>query len=175
MAYAVVRTDKMFGTDNRGGLCSVKYMGSGSTETAIDNGNVVVANELFSVTAGGTTTYEREIYKGVTPAVNSKIEDILLIANPELMYDERKHKLDEYTNEAGKVVRGYRLHSKDIFSVTKDALGGLTTPAVGNIVELDAATKLKVVASATSGSTVVGKIIQIETVSAYTYYVIQVD
>lgn len=72
-------------------------------------------------------------------------------------------------------MRGYRLHSGDIFSVTKEALAGLDAPAKGNIVELAAGNKLSVAASATAGSTAVGKIIDVETVGRYTYYVIKVD
>lgn len=178
MAYAVIRTDKMFGTDNRNGLRSVKYMGSGTTETAIDNGNVVVATELLSGTVGGTTVYEREIYKGVTPAATSNRDDVLLIATPELKYDEINYRtLDKFTNEAGAVLRGYRLHSGDIFSVTADALTGLNaTPAnnIGKIVELAASTKMKVVTSLTSGSTQIGTIVAVDVVGKYTYYVIQV-
>ena len=164
--HAVVRTDRMFGTDNRAGLISVKYIVS-STETAIENGNVLKATELISG--------EREVFKGVTPAAADAMKDIVLVASPELIYDERKHNLDDFTNEAGKIARAYRLHSGDIFSVTKEALAGASSPAVGNIVELKADTKLNVVASATSGSTVVGKIIAIDVVGKYTYYVILVD
>ena len=164
--HAVVRTDRMFGTDNRAGLISVKYIPS-STETAIENGNVLKATELISG--------EREVFKGVTPAANDAMKDIVLVASPELIYDERKHNLDDFTNEAGKLARAYRLHSGDIFSVTQEALAGASSPAVGNIVELKADTKLNVVASATSGSTVVGKIIAIDVVGKYTYYVILVD
>ena len=164
--HAVVRTDRMFGTDNRAGLISVKYIPS-STETAIENGNVLKATELISG--------EREVFKGVTPAASDAMKDIVLVASPELIYDERKHNLDDFTNEAGKIARAYRLHSGDIFSVTKEALAGASSPAVGNIVELKADTKLNVVASATSGSTVVGKIIAIDVVGKYTYYVILVD
>ena len=178
MAYAVIRTDKMFGTDDRNGLCSVKYLGSGTTETEIENGNVVLATELLEKsTTDSVTVYEREIYKGVTPAANSNRDDILLIATPELMYDERNRRsLDKFINEAGGIARGYRIHSGDIFSVTKEALTGLATTAetnVGKVVELAASTKMKVVSSATSGSTQIGKIIQVETVGAYTYFVIQ--
>ena len=40
--HAVVRTDKMFGTDNRAGQVSFEFMGSnGRTPTAIDNGKIV--------------------------------------------------------------------------------------------------------------------------------------
>lgn len=165
MSYAVVRTDKMWGTDNRVGIVSVQYNGASSTKTAIENGNVVVLSGLLA--------NEREIYKGITPAVNSAIQDIVLIATPEVMYDERKKSLDEFRNEAGDIARGYRLHSGDIFSVTADALTG-SDMAVGNVVELQAATKLKVVSSATSGSTLIGSIIAIETVGPYKYYTIEV-
>lgn len=167
MAYGVVRTDKMMATDVRSMLESVKYMGAGSTATAIDNGNVVKLD-------GSLMTGEREIKKGVTPAANDALDAIVLIASPEVMYDERKRNLDEFQNEAGKVCRGYHLHSGDIFSVTKDALDGVATPAVGNVVELKAGIKLNVAASATGGSTVVGKIIAVDVVGRYTYYVIQV-
>ena len=167
MRYGVVRTDKMMATDVRSMLESVKYMGAGSTATAIDNGNVVKLD-------GSLMTGEREIKKGVTPAANDALDAIVLIASPEVMYDERKRNLDDFQNEAGKVCRGYHLHSGDIFSVTKDALDGVATPAVGNVVELKAGIKLNVAASATSGSTVVGKIIAVDVVGRYTYYVIQV-
>lgn len=167
MSYGVVRTDKMMATDVRSMLESVKYMGAGSTATAIDNGNVVKLD-------GSLMTGEREIKKGVTPAANDALDAIVLIASPEVMYDERKRNLDEFQNEAGKVCRGYHLHSGDIFSVTKDALDGVSAPAVGNVVELKAGIKLNVAASATSGSTVVGKIIAVDVVGRYTYYVIQV-
>lgn len=167
MGYGVVRTDRLMATDVRSMLESVKYMGAGSTATAIDNGNVVKLD-------GSLMTGEREIKKGVTPAANDALDAIVLIASPEVMYDERKRNLDEFQNEAGKVCRGYHLHSGDIFSVTKDALDGAATPAVGNVVELKAGIKLNVAASATSGSTVVGKIIAVDVVGRYTYYVIQV-
>lgn len=169
--HGIVRTDLMYGTDVREGLVSVKYMGdNGSTPTAIDNGNVL------SVTA--LQTGEREIYVGAAVAANTAINDVVLIASPEVMYDERLRNLEDFYNEAGKACRGYRLHSGDIFSVTKDALAGASTPAVGDVVELAAGTKLSVVAAATgatSGSTVVGKILAIDIVGRYTYYAVKVD
>lgn len=159
---AVVRTDKMFATDNRAGLVSVRYQ-PGDTMTAIDNGNVVKI--------GALEEGSREVYKGVTPAADDAIKDIVLIASPEVMYDERKRNLDEFQNAAGTIARGYHLHTNDIFSVTKEALTG-AEPAVGNTVELAAGTKLNVTTSATG--TVVGTIIDINVVGRYTYYVIQV-
>lgn len=173
MAYGVVRTDNMYGTDVRAALVSIKYIvttGSGNdtvkTETAIENGNVLKA--------GGLMDGEREILEGSAVAANTPLSEVVLIASPELIYDERKKNLDDFINEAGKACRGYRLHSGDIFGLTKECFTG-STPAVGNVVELAAGTKLKAVASATSNTTTVGKVIAKEVVGRYTYYVVRVD
>lgn len=171
--HAVVRTDRLFGTDNRAGLISIKYFVTESetkVETAIDNGHILKVGALLSG--------EREVFEGSTPAANDSLADVVLIASPEVMYDERLRDLDDYYNVAGKICRGYRLHSGDVFSVTKEALAGASAPAVGDIVELKADTKLNIVAAAsgaTSGSTVVGSIIAIDVVGRYTYYAILVD
>lgn len=174
MAYAVVRTDKLMGTDVRSMLESVKFLGSdGATPTAIENGNVLKVGALEAIDAT-TGVYEREVKVGSVPAASDELDDIVLVATPEVMYDERKRSMTEFRNEAGAIVRGYHLHSGDIFSVTKDALDGVATPAIGNVVELKAGTKLNVALSATSGSTQVGKILAIDVVGRLTYYVIQV-
>lgn len=164
--FAVVRTDKMFATDNRAGLVSVRYQPADEL-TAIDNGNVV---KLAGLEEGS-----REVFKGETPTANDAIENIVLVASPEVMYDERLRNLDDFTNAKGSIARGYHLHVNDIFSVTKDALVGVEAPAVGNVVELAAGTKLNVAESATDGATVIGKIVDINVVGRYTYYAIQVD
>ena len=108
-------------------------------------------------------------------AAGDQLEDIVLVASPEVMYDERLRGLEDFYNVKGHAARAYRLRSGDIFSVTKDALDGVASPAVGNVVELKAGTKLNVAASATSGSTQVGKVIAIDVVGRYTFYVIKVD
>lgn len=168
MAYGIVRTDNMYGTDVRAALVSIKYMGTdGDTPTAIENGNVLKVGKLIDG--------EREIYAGSKVAKADKVTDIVLIASPEVMYDERKKNLEEFINEAGKACRGYRIHSGDTFSVTKDALAGKASPAVGDIVELADGTKLSVAASATSGSTTVGTIIATDVVGRYTYYAIKAN
>lgn len=167
VTHGVIRTDRMYGTDVGANLVSVKYMGSGATATEIDNGCVVALDGLM--------TGEREIYTGVTPAANTALGKIALIATPEVVYDERKKNLSDFVNEAGTVCRGYILHSNDIFSVTGEVLNAAAAIAVGDIVELQADVKLNVVSTATTGSTAVGKIIAIESAGKYTYYVIQVD
>ena len=163
--HGVVRTDNMAGTDVREALVSVEYLGAdGATPTAIDNGCVLKL--------GALKTGEREVFVGAVPAANDDLKDIVLVASPEVMYDERVRGLENFFNEAGRICRGYRLHKGGIFSVTKAALDGVETPAVGNVVELKAGVKLNVAASATSGSTVVGKILAVDVVGPHTYYVI---
>lgn len=167
--YCVVRTDRMMATDVRSMLESVKYQVADTegamVDTAIENGNVVKVGSLISG--------EREVKSATTPAATTKLDEVVLVAAPEVMYDERKRNLDEYRNEAGQIVRGYHLHSGDIFSVTAEGLKN-ASPAVDQVIELAASTKWNNVATATQGSTVVGKIIAEEVVGRYTYYVIQV-
>ncbi len=163
--HGVVRTDNMAGTDVREALVSVEYLGAdGSTPTAIDNGCVLKL--------GALKTGEREVFVGATPAANDDLKNIVLVASPEVIYDERVRGLENFFNEAGRICRGYRLHKGGIFSVTKAVLDGVETPAVGNVVELKAGVKLNVAASATEGSTVVGKILAVDVVGPHTYYVI---
>lgn len=164
--HAIVRTDNMYGVDVRTGLVSVKYLPS-DTPTEIDNGNVVLLGDLIEG--------EREMYAGDTPAADSDKNKVVLIATPEVMYDERLRNLSDFYNDAGRACRGYRLHAWDIFSVTKEALDGKEEPAVGDIVELQADTKLNVAASATEGSTQIGEIIDINIVSGETLYAIRVN
>lgn len=168
MNYAVVRTDNLTGTDVRSQLVSIRYMGAdGKTPTAIENGNVLKVGRLIEG--------EREIRIGSAPTAKDSLDEIVLIATPELLYDERLKALDDFRNEAdGKPARGYRLHNGDNFSVTKGALDGKDEPAVGDIVELKAGTKLNVAASLTSGSTQVGVVTEIQVVGPYTYYNITV-
>lgn len=159
--HAVVRTDNMLGVDARSELISIKYLGAdGETPTALDNGNVLKDN--------GLVEGEREIRIGGAVAANDALRDVVLIATPEVMYDEHLKNLDDYYNEEGKICRGYRLHSGDIFSVTADALSG--TPEVGAAIKLAAGTKLAIGGSGTS----VGKIIDHNITSRYEYWVIEV-
>lgn len=169
MAHGVVRTDNMSGTDVRADLVSFKfYAGSSdSVETAIDNGNVVKIGALL--------TGEREVYKATKFKKGTPLSELALVASPEVMYDEHKHNLSDFENEAGAEVRGYVLRSGNVFSVTADALIAASTIAVGNVVELaDDETKLTVVSTATASATTVGTVIAIEKTSRYTYYVIKI-
>lgn len=155
--YACVRTDKMSGTDVAKDLVSAKYMGSGSTATAIENGNIVVI--------GGFLTNERELRKATTPAANSALGTLALVATPEVVKDKNFYTLGQFINAANVPIRCYRFVSSDIFSVTVEALDHAADIAVGDIVEAQADTKMKVVAQATgltSGSTKIGTVLAIE-------------
>lgn len=155
MAYAVVKREAMASENVANLRKSFKYLPSG-TATAVENGNVVKATSVISG--------ERELLEGSTPLANTELKDILLVTTPEVMVDERKKNLDEFINEAGAIATGDRLISGDIFAVTVDAFEAAATVVVGDVVELQASTKLKVVAAATgltSGSTQVGTIYDI--------------
>lgn len=168
MAYGVIRTDLMTGTDVGAGLVSLRFNTESDgayTPAAIENGNVV---KLVKIEEDN-----REVWVAVAPTATDSLADCAIVAGVELMYDERKKNLDEYINEAGKATRGYRFHQNDMFGVTKDCLDGVSEPAVGDIVELKAGTKFNVAKSATGGSTQVGKIAAIEVAGRYTYYVIK--
>lgn len=170
--YPVIRTDKMFGTDNRTGLYSIKYMGTGTTPTAIENGSVVKLGTLVEKTVDTTTTVSREIYKATNVAANTPLSEVVIVAASEVEYDERLRDLDDYITPADVPARAYTLTVGCMFGLTAE--GFTATPAKGNIVELAAGKKLKPVASATSGSTKVGVIDTIEKVGKYTYYVVRV-
>lgn len=163
--YGVVRLDNMSGTTDGTLLRSVRFYDN-DKEAAIENGRVVLIGDLLDG--------QREVRKATAPAATSPLTHVGLVAAPELMYDERKHNLTDFINEAGENVRVYIPHVRDIFSVTADALDAAAAIAKGNLVELQAGTKLKVVATATDKSTQVGKIVDIETVGSLTYYVIEV-
>ena len=72
--HAVIRTDLMTGTDVAADLRSVRYLADGATPTDIDNGCIVKLDGLL---------------EGVTPATDTPMKDLVVIATPELMYDER--------------------------------------------------------------------------------------
>lgn len=146
MAHCICRTDKMTGTTDAAALVNLKL------HADVDNGNVVVV--------GARATGEREAYSTSAPTASTKLNAIALVCAPEVLYDERKKNLNEFYNESGSIVRGYILHNGDEFSVTADGLDG--TPANGSIVELQAGIKLTAVAAATTGSTAVGTITDVE-------------
>lgn len=118
----------------------------------LDNGCIVELGDL--------ATGEMEALEGKEPTASTPLNKIALIKAPEVMKDERLKSLADFYNKAGAIVRGYMLHDGDQFRMTKEGFDG--TPAVGSIVEAGDGYKMKVVASATGGSTQIGKIIAVE-------------
>ena len=163
--HSVVQTDLMLGTYGSVGLVSLQYHDNDGP-AAIDNGHVVLLDSLIEG--------EREIWKAVTPAKDSPLSRIAIVATPEVMYDERLRNLSDFYNEAGNVALGYRLdYCGQVLRVSSDALSG--TAKVGDIVELQPDSKLKVVTTATEGSTVVGRVVGLETVGTIEYVAICID
>lgn len=171
--HAIVRTDNLFGTDVREGLVSFKYTAS-NKDAEIDNGNIVVLDGLY--TDASDAIESREVFKAKAMAVTSVVPNLILVASVEEMPEKTKYDLSEYTNEAGKICRGYRLHPGDVYAVTKEALtiASSYTVVVGTVIEAVAGTKPNAVASVTSGSKQIGTVEAIETVGRDTYYVIRV-
>ena len=157
--HAVVRTDNLGGTKNGEQLASVIFYND-SNPAEIDNGNIVVLAEKLG----------REAYKATAPAAGAVAEDLYVIAEEELFYDQTTA---EWVNEAGKIIRAYSLDSKGGFSVTAEAFDG--TPEIGKTVGYTAgSTKIKV--EDTKGDATFGTILEKETVGfgegKYTYFYI---
>lgn len=152
---AVIRLDNIMATHDGSLLKSVRI------SEELQNGSVV---EI-----GGLVEGEREIHETAVPKVDSKYFGIL--CTPELMYDEKKA-IDEFVNVTEKPARAFIPHLGDIFSLTAEGFN--TVPKVGQFVELAASNTLAVADAATDGSTQVGKIIEIDVVGRYTFYVIEV-
>lgn len=165
--HAVVRTDNLGGTKNGEQLASVVFY-KDSNPAEIDNGNIVVLGEKLG----------REAYKATAPKTGAAIEDLYVIAEEELFYDQTvAHYLTEWVNEAGKTIRAYSLDSKGGFSVTAEAFASGETPDVGKLVAFtNDDTKITVQAAGASDAATFGTILEKETVGfgegKYTYYYI---
>lgn len=158
--YCVVRTDRMIGTDVATHLRSVRFYGTEGKPVEVENG--VIAH------LEGLEEGQREVHKAVAATAGADLTECVLIAAPEVMYDERLRNLDDFINEKGKAVRGYVLHCNDEFSVTAEGFVNKAVPAEGANVGIGANGKID---AAGSG---LGKCSHIETVGRYTYYTILV-
>lgn len=164
MANGMFRSDNLEGTHDGKYLVSLRV----STSGGIDNGNVVKV--------GALATGEREVRAYSTPAVDDVLGTIAIIGSEEVDKTKKFDTLAGFKNPEGSIARGYILVKGDYFAITEDAFekaSGLTV-AVGTIFELQAKTKLKAVASATSGSTTIGTCEAIEVDGGTTWYVIKV-
>lgn len=161
MAYTVVRIDKLSGQDVNADMNSLR-MYEGENMIEIENG---VIAELVALEDG-----QREIYKAKVATSSSKLADCVLVATPEVLYDQRKRNLDDFINEKGAAVRGFTLRTGNIFSLTKEGFVNGTVPAVGDKLVIGAGGKLT---KGTSG-TIFGTCIDINVVGRYTYYAVKI-
>ena len=165
MAHAMFRSDNMEGTIDGKFLVSL-YI---NTDGGLDNGRVVKVGTLKEG--------EREVRTYSTPAASDSLDDIAILGSEEVVKDKKYNGIGDFTNEKDTIARGYKLVKGDLFSVTADAFtaaDGITYTPGTTLCELDAATKLKVVNSATSGSTKVGTLEAVEADGATTWYVFRV-
>lgn len=158
--HCVVRTDRMAGTDVAPMLRSLRFYGADGKVAEVENGVIAHLN--------GLEEGQREVHKAVAATEGANLTECVLIAAPEVMYDERLRNLEDYINEAGKAIRGYILHCNDEFSVTAEGFVDGAVPAVGAEVGIGANGKIN------ASGTGLGKCSHIETVGRYTYYTILV-
>ena len=169
MAHGIVRLDVMLGNNAMSAVKSAMYYSTYTaqtkTEAAIDNANIV---ELKDELVDG----DRELWVATTPTASST--RLAIVTTPEVDYDERL-KIADWVNKAGDPIRVHLLSQMvgQVFSATADAFN--TTPSKGDVIEAQAGTKMKAVASATNGSTVIGKVIDVEDVNGITFYVVRVE
>lgn len=161
MAYTVIRTDLMSGTNQPADLVSLRFYDGEGNQAEVENGVIV---ELQGYEDG-----EREVMKAVAATAASDLNDCAIVAGVEVMYDERKKNLDEFINEAGKATRGYIPRSRNIFSVTKEGFVGGTVPTKGAKVGIGADGKID------AAGTGLGECVDIEVAGRYTYYAIKID
>ena len=166
--HAIVRVDVALGNNAMSAVKSAMYYttytGSTKTAGAIDNANIVELKDEF-------VDGDRELWVAVTPTAAST--RLAIVTTPEVDYDERKTIFD-WENAAGTPIRVHLLSQMvgQVFSATAEAFN--TTPAIGDIVEAQAGTKMKVVKTATSGSTQIGVVVDVEDVNGITFYVVRV-
>lgn len=154
--HAVIRTDLMAGTVNGAYLRSVRFE---DEVDYIDNGSIFALKQLCDG--------EREMWKGELVTAEDKLGELVVIATPEVMYDERLRNLYDFYNEAGEEMRGYKLIG--IFSVSKEGFEEGKLPEVGDKVYAVAGS-MKL---ANAGDIEIGKLIAIEPVNSLDYYVIE--
>ena len=158
MAYTVVRTDRMAGTDQRADLRSLRvYKNDEFVE--VENGVVV---SLGALEEGKREVYKAEVglKEGATQVLVASVEEFGCVCN------NNPH---DYINAKGHICRGYVLRQGDMFGVTKEAFAA-AAPKVGDKLTVDANGKFA------TGEGSEGFICDaIERQGMYTYYVLRLE
>lgn len=170
MAYCVVRTDAMSGTTDATCLEHGRFYNAEGVQSEIQNGSIVQV--------GALETGERESHKYTDVTANATINDVVLIAAPELIYDTYRHKgVQDFINGAGDIIRGYHLHQWDEFAVTAPGFDPttLSNAKVGAYVSVAAGKHiLSASAAKPQSGLVIGTIEDIEIKNYMTFYTIRV-
>lgn len=134
-----------------------------------------MTNGLF-VNLGGLVTGERELRQVSVPATATLTsEEVLLVAAPEVMYDERLDQLADFVIKANTAARAYHVHVGDIFTVTTDLLTG--TPAIGKfVIPANGSLKGAIATDLSGGTRFAAKIIDKDTLgyAKYEAWVLQI-
>jgi len=157
----IVRLDKVKS-------CYVGHIYSVQANEELQNGFVGHLGELIDG--------EREVYSLVKPTTESiKKDTIVLIANPEINYEERTmndYALENYSIPANEASKAYELNKTDIFSVSDDMVDVIDKSngaKKGNyVVAQDGSFKLKEVESLDGTEVFVAKILPLETIGTTT-------
>ena len=160
MAYTVIRTDLMSGTNQPADLVSLRFYNGEDKPAEVEYGAIV---KLEAYEDG-----QRDVMKAVAASADDDLNDCAIVAGVEVMYDERKKNLDEFINEAGKATRGYIPRSRNIFSVTKEGFVDGTVPEKGDEVGIGEGGKID------AAGTGLGVCVDIDVAGRYTYYAIKI-
>jgi len=128
---------RLAGTENAAFLVNIKI------DADYDNGSVFKLGEP----AEG----EAEAFAVVAPAADTELHDLVLLLEPEVMYDERLKSLHDFYNKADAVCRAYLLRHGDEFGLSVEGFAG--TPEIGKFVAPAADSKWTV------GTSGIGKIV----------------
>lgn len=161
MAYSVIRTDLMSGTKQPADLVSLIVEDGNGDPMDVENGAIIKI--------GAYVDDERELLHATIATSSDDLSECAVVASPEMMYDEHKRALEDFINKAGVPARGYRLRTRNGFSLTKEGFVNATAPAVGDKLAIGANGKLTTDANGTFGSCK-----HIETVGGYTWYYVEI-
>lgn len=128
------------------------------------NGNieVVITNVDLKngsvITIGGLVDGHREAVVGATPT-DVTIDEILLVASPEIVYDSRKHNIHDFINVKNEKLRSYHHTIGDIVTVTDDMVEG-TSVKNQYLIPVNGSSKLKPAADLSGNTRFAAKVLE---------------
>lgn len=121
----VVNTELLMGTNNPARLKSCRVFDKSGQPIAVENGTFVSVGQLVDG--------EREVHKATVVDFGGTGVNIGIVATPEITYDPRLG-IEDFTNEAGEIVRVYMLDVHEIFAIKNGTDHPLNVPVkVGNL------------------------------------------